>query len=522
VTEPVEQTEGTLLKALIDEKPLTVPETLRVLEQRAKDMKEVGYSLSERSLRRWLAGNDSTRPGRQHIRVLECEFRYPIEALLAPDNRPEGERLPEEEPHQDQDLTTGDFINWVVEHSALDYPAAYRAVAENVARLATESAATRAQSAHLRSRVERSQIADAVIEYYGEDAGFYSVRFGQAVLTLSVLTTPEWVGLRVPLGGDAESCRLIDYGDGPTVRLSDSQAQLALERLARAEVAGTVMVNNPLYRLASFDVDADCVTATFGRTEFASYALTADLLETELRHLLEKGPRGDRVAKKPLRDAWLPTVERGLAFGERVCVGGTVCLVAIADGTEYHMLVQERSSRVVNVAGALAVIPKAFHQPLVDPFGETRISTTIEREMEEELLGRPDLEQRSLDSSLKAAPLHPMNASAPMQWLHEHPDAWRMECTGFGINMVTGNYELSCLVVIHDPTWWADFGYLIGANWEAAKIHRCSSVDGDGLERLVSDPRWSNEGLFAFLEGMRRLAELDPGRVRAPVVEPGR
>ena len=61
----------------------------------------------------------------------------------------------------------------------------------------------------------------------------------------------------------------------------------------------------------------------------------------------------------------------------------------------YQLLVQERSNQVVNVTGALAGIPKAFHQPIVDAYGETRISTTVEREMEEELLGRPDLEQRS-------------------------------------------------------------------------------------------------------------------------------
>jgi hypothetical protein len=34
------------------------------------------------------------------------------------------------------------------------------------------------------------------------------------------------------------------------------------------------------------------------------------------------------------------------------------------------------------------------------------------------------------------------------------------------------------------------------------------------------DPRWSNEGLFAFVEGLRRLAELDTGsRVTIPKVD---
>jgi len=210
-------------------------------------------------------------------------------------------------------------------------------------------------------------------------------------------------------------------------------------------------------------------------------------------------------------------VSAGLAFEKRVCAGGVDCLVAIADGDQYQLLVQERSMKVLNVTGTLAVIPKAFHQPLVDGYAETRISTTIERKLEEELLGRADLEQAA--DMRRAAPLHPLNASAPMRWLRAHPDSWRIECTGFGINMVTGTYEFSCLVVVHDPTWWTSYGHRIGANWEARRLHRFSSLDSDGLLQLIGDPRWSNEGLFAFIEGIRRLAELDSSRVRVPAIE---
>jgi hypothetical protein len=108
-----------------------------------------------------------------------------------------------------------------------------------------------------------------------------------------------------------------------------------------------------------------------------------------------------------------------------------------------------------------------------------------------------------------------------MRWLRAHPDSWRIECTGFGINMVTGTYEFSCLVVIHDPAWWASFGHRIGANWEARRLHRFSSLDSDGILQLIGDPRWSNEGLFALIGALRRLAELDPPRVRGPAVEGG-
>ena len=94
-----------------------------------------------------------------------------------------------------------------------------------------------------------------------------------------------------------------------------------------------------------------------------------------------------------------------------------------------------------------------------------------------------------------------------------------MECTGFGINMVSGNYEFSCLVAIHDPTWWSSYAHLLEANWEARRLHRYSSLDTDGIYHLIADPRWSNEGLFAFIEGLRRLSELGSPLVRVPAIE---
>jgi hypothetical protein len=147
------------------------------------------------------------------------------------------------------------------------------------------------------------------------------------------------------------------------------------------------------------------------------------------------------------------------------------------------------------------------------------ISTTVERELEEELLGRPDLEQLSDAYARRAAPMHPAAAPPAMHWLQEHPDAWQMECTGFGINMVTGTYEFACLVAVHDPTWWTNYGHMLEANWEAKRLRRYSSLDGAGIEQLVSDPTWSNEGLFGFIEGLRRLDEFGSPQVRVPTIE---
>ena len=95
-----------------------------------------------------------------------------------------------------------------------------------------------------------------------------------------------------------------------------------------------------------------------------------------------------------------------------------------------------------------------------------------------------------------------------------------MECVGFGINLLSGNYEFACLIVVDDEEWWAQFGGLVEANWEIERIRLYSSRDPAGLRELMLDTRWSNEGLFAFSEGLRRLAELNTGqRVSAPTID---
>ena len=113
------------------ERRLTVQETLDVLQRRAEQMNERSYALSDRQLRRWLAGAvaslDGVRPA--NIRVAEAEFGWPIDALLADDQRPT-DHANAAPPVGDRELRTKEFISWVAGHSALSYEAAYREVAE--------------------------------------------------------------------------------------------------------------------------------------------------------------------------------------------------------------------------------------------------------------------------------------------------------------------------------------------------------------------------------------------------------
>jgi hypothetical protein len=69
-----------------------------------------------------------------------------------------------------------------------------------------------------------------------------------------------------------------------------------------------------------------------------------------------------------------------------------------------------------------------------------------------------------------------------------------MECSGFGLNLVSGNYEFASLIVIDDEGFWC-----IEANWESVGLRLYSSRDWGLLAELIADEWWSNEGLFVLI-----------------------
>jgi hypothetical protein len=430
-------------------------------------------------------------------------------------------------------LRTADFVAWIADHSSMSLQDTYDAVATLAHRLESEPPAAHHAREHERANVSREHVATALAAYYqptleGDGPGrLYRARVDSTELVLSVLVESSGLGAAVQLGTPQEVVRFRPPPTLPAIPLTEAARQAAIARLAEVEVAQTVLMNNPLYRLLEVDIGPQHLDATVTLADFAGYALTADLLESELVDAITTNGSA-RHSPTPLRDLYLPSTTAATAFDQRECVGGPATLLAIARPArrgrpaDFVLLIQERSARVVNVAGKLAVIPKAFHQPISEPVDEAHLVTTLERELEEELLGRRDLELLAPDSQRRADPLHELHRSEPMAWLADRQGSggYHAECTAFGINLVTGNYEFACLIVIRDEDWWRQFGHLVEANWEASRVHRYSSRDTDGLAALANDPRWSNEGLFAYLEGLRRLAQLDTGgRVAAPTID---
>jgi hypothetical protein len=140
--------------------------------------------------------------------------------------------------------------------------------------------------------------------------------------------------------------------------------------------------------------------------------------------------------------------------------------------------------------------------------------------MEEELFGRKDIDN-TVSEQRAADPMHPGRLSEPMRWLMANPDGWGIECTGFGLNLVSGNFEFASLIVVDSEDFWLRHGGQIEANWESMRVRQLSSLDGESIEALALDPAWSNEGLFALLQGLRRLKQLGGSRLDTPAIEWG-
>jgi hypothetical protein len=513
----------TVLELKIWERRQTFEEFAEAAELFAREHGEPG-TLGVRHLQRLASGTrpaGSVRP--TTARLLERIFDVPLDELLAePVESSKGAdgRLIGTSDATERHLDTksiGLLAGWVPDGTG-------RKVAARLGNL--DFGDVQDKGARLRN-VDRTQVAGALAVYYADlepsVTRYEPMVDGRSVRT-SVLTRPEWLDLAVPLEPSTDRIALSDVELDSVGRVENVGGDHAVDRLAEAAMLGVRITNKPLYRLLDVDIRAGVVAGSVGLAPFGVYALTMDLLERELTDAVTSG-RPTRRGDLPLRDRYLPDVASVLDLQGRLCAGGVVSLCAIArpadayrGAADYALLVQERSGQVINAAGRLAVIPKGFHEPLRDVRADARIGATLRRELEEELFGRAEVDSTS-GGSRAAAPMHPHRLSEPMRWLTAEPGRARMECTGFGLNLVSGNYEFACLVVIEDDEFWPRHGGDVEANWEAAGLRLYSSLDDQLVSKLIADESWSNEGLFAFLQGIRQLREIGGERVNIPVVE---
>lgn len=360
-------------------------------------------------------------------------------------------------------------------------------------------------------------------------------------MAIGVATRPSWNGLTIDLQNeDGTRCEIVadnGIGDVP-YRLSVGQV---VGLLVYAYRAG--LWNGAIFRLADLDLGADHLTARFSIDSFMRCGIVNGLLDRELRGTMaavdQQALFEDPVALaehlRPLmslRAALMPDAASIDRFGTRLCAGGTLTLLALARPAPYSdfaLAMHRRSGEVVDGQGLLSVIPRAFHAsirrfPVAAGFkaqlrDEVRLSATVLRELYEEVAGGieaetlPDIESPDFFYADTDA------AADPLRWLRAHPGAWRLECTGFGVALVTGGYGFATLLVVQDEEFWSRFSeQLRGQMGEvsAEGIWWVSSRDRAGLSALLRRTDHTADSLQTLVEGLRRLAKLDNVRVQLP------
>lgn len=345
----------------------------------------------------------------------------------------------------------------------------------------------------------------ALFDYYPEPsvhaAGYRYLRFGYAGrdYRLPVVSPLDGRGLAIPLLSGFE--QIEDAIAPPPPEINPAYQSLYAARL---EAAGARLWDDDLYCLTGFAVSNvhanPGVRIGIAKGRFLAYRLTGGLLREEF---LEAHKTGRRLF--PLRDRIAPDIAAVTDFSHRLTGGGVHMFSAFrrpAPEDDYAILLQRRSSLVSEAGGTYGVVPMAFHQPprqSCAPLDPRSPGATGLRELYEEAYG-----------GVEGTPFldHPAIA-----WLLQHSETARLELTSLFVSLVSGNYDFGVALIVSDPGYWRTFGGWIEESWETGEHLLLSSRDAPRIGELVAAGNWEGQALGTFLEGLRRLRELDRGRI---------
>lgn len=311
--------------------------------------------------------------------------------------------------------------------------------------------------------------------------------------------------------------KLVPGEDKDTSVIPKDFANFALKVAARLEQIGVDIWDAPLYRLVELsELEKHNL---FTKINFLDYRFSSGLLLDELtdeiidsKGQIESLVNSSRTFK--LRRKLMPDLDSIINLKSRICCGGIGTVFALRRESDYLIPLHIRSSRVSDGRELLAVLPKAFHQPIIDPDIEVNVFWTLFRELYEELFGGDEAKK---DSPYLAHDWY-FDSSEGLKWF-ESNDSYRCEVTSFGYNGIAGNYDYGLLLVIEDPNYEKEYRRSMRKNWELKHTIWVSTINTRKLADMIIEGNWASESLFHFIEGLLRLKEIDPKRVNPPDIE---
>lgn len=347
-------------------------------------------------------------------------------------------------------------------------------------------------------------IANAIKNVYGkgdDQFGLYSfVCDNQEIVTAHYVPRG---GIRDNVSFDELSCTL-EYTKRSPASVSRKFLKRIPEFYARLTAGGVALWNRPTYSLES--VDLKKASFEFSKTDFLSYRFSYGLLEDELLWALARTQSNQSSPLSlPLREELLPNLRRLTAIGTRPAIGGMGCVTAINTNEGYIIPVVERSKEVSCNREKVTVVPMGYHQSREFDEQHKHLCWTVLHEFYEECV-----EGRESPSPDGATYAHaPYMNLREMEWFL-HNRGWYCELIAFGINGITGNYDVGFLLVIEDPGYWEAFENTLKHNWEIKSVKKLTLNAPEGILAELSHGSWESEGLLHMVEALERLNRRRP------------
>jgi len=259
----------------------------------------------------------------------------------------------------------------------------------------------------------------------------------------------------------------------------------------------------PLYSLQEVSAEGDM---KFRLTRFFVYRPTFGALPDELTlavadHRIEE-IRNNPDEYLPLRSKILPDLQVLTEFAGRIVAGGPAVLFAVTlPKGDVGVLLQRRSRTVSDEQGVFSVVPKAFHQPMVDADSEVSLRNTVLRESYEELFGGEE-------TGGYVDPVHYLQKCDAVRELAD-PEVATIQPTGLVWDLSRGNYHPLYCCFVQDPHWWERYKSSVRLNWEVDPEVRplVPLSDSKTLANILGNEEWAPESYVALVEGLRWLAK---------------
>ncbi|MCJ7603977.1 MAG: hypothetical protein MUO63_21085 [Desulfobulbaceae bacterium] len=381
---------------------------------------------------------------------------------------------------------------------------------------------------------ERPKITEILYKYYkhdnsNNDGYLLSYRTNAETRYLPLITKLNYVpnennfNINITCGQFTGKQIIVKIGDinglFKKTRMTEiGNKQIDLKKFVREishwEAANLKIWNDKLYSLQnviySNNNNSHDIKLNFCETDFYTYRATYGSINDELAMFVYKKQHLKFLSYKklrahlPKREFFLNSINEIFSFSNRICAGGPIVLFAINRGNDnIGVIIQKRSVYVSDEPGAITVIPKAFHQPYIDPYEDFDLESTIWRECYEELFGGEDLlrNKRHISNDFY------LSKKEALRDLHGR---YELKPLGVFWDLFRGNYHVAYCLFVHDPAWWEKYSRDICVNWEVDQelkgFLKLDSGNQHSLIHLVGRHDWAPESYFTFIEGLRWLS----------------